>query len=484
MATEHDLNHDLYSYDGYEKAMPDLPSNSEARQPRQDSGVDFQTIHNNAVGTLFAPRAAADIASMPGPLITPSQAVDAGTQRRSGTEASIFARYETHTGRIREDADQTINELRTWLKKFKLPQVALANDQADVVVDREASPRPYRKRSLSVQTANAVASQVPRLRSAGGSIDGADPTPHEPANDDIETFTTNERLDLLLLDALPMLPLEMTCEWNERQRAREDYDSIDRARIIRLRFEDQLAQARATNLAIAVNRWADAEEDRKRAESYWSEHEPSSNLAEYASPGGLQSWLERSVIQDLQDIDDLMDDMSDIMNYTDSSRYIVPPNWDMTDRPRRTRIYSNIYYFLRYMTREKRVFTLIDTRLEFLREGLSTQSEAAIAREIEHLERIADLRTVAERDYYDLTCDFLNWTIAHTTLEFQDMANGGSNSTRPNALTHDLPLDLVADVIEYDEGTGLKEQYERLRALEKAYVKADRILSYLPRILT
>lgn len=266
-----------------------------------------------------------------------------------------------------------------------------------------------------------------------------------------------------------MLPLEMTCEWNERQRAREDYDSIDRARIIRLRFEDQLAQARAMNLAIAVNRWADAEEDRKRAESYWSEHEPSSNLTEYASPGGLQSWLKRSVIQDLQDTDDLTDDMSDIMNYTDSSRYIVPPNWDMTDRPRRTRPYSNMYYFLRYMTREKKVFTLIDTRLEFLREGLSTQSEAAIAREIEHLEHIADLRTVAERDYYDLTRDFLNCAIAHTTLEFQDMANGGSNSTRRNALTHDLPLHLVADVIEYDEETGLKEQYERLRALEKAY---------------
>jgi len=473
MAAEPNSNGDLYSYDGFEKAVPNLLSNPEVRQPRQDSGVDFETmagtIHNEAVGTLFASQAAADVASTAGPPISPPPAVDVGAQTHIGPEASIFARYETHVRQTREGANQTMNELREWLERFKLPQTALTNDPVDVTIDIEASPHPLRKRSLSVQTANTIVPQVPRLCSAGGSIDSNSSTPYEPGNDNTEGFAVNERLNLPLSDALPMLPREMTCEWDERQRAREEYDSIDQARAIRLELEERLAQARAADLEAAVNEWADAEEDRNRAERFWSQYKPPSDWPEHVSPGGLESWLEGSVIKELQHTEELTDDVFVNIHYKDSRSYIIPRIWDMTDRTRRTRLYSNTYYFKKYMWRERRVFSLIEGRLEDLREGQSEQSEADIAEEIKYLEYVGDLRTNAERDYYDLMRDFLNWAIAHTTLEFQDMTNGGPKPTRRNALTHDIPHDLVEDVIEDSEETGLMDRYKRLRTLEQAY---------------
>jgi hypothetical protein len=489
MDSEHDSNDDLYSYDGYETAIPDLLSNREVRQPRQDSGVDFETmadaIHNEAVGTIFASQAAVDIASTAGLPIAPLQAVDTDARTQFGTEASIFALYETHVGQTREGADQTIADLRKWLEKFKLPQATHTNDQVIAGIDTEVPLHPLRKRSLSVQDANAIVSQIPPqippLRAAGGPInDNSSSTPHEPGIDDTEIFAINERLNLLLLDALPMLPPEMTCEWEERQRAREDHDRIDRARVIRLDLEEKLAQARATNLEVAVNEWADAEEDRKRAESYWSIHEPPNNWAEYVSPGGLESWLEGSVIKELHHTEELMIEVYANVKYRDSRSHIIPRSWDMSDRPRRTRLYSNTYYFLKYMWRERRVFCLIEERLEDLREGQSTQSESDIAEEIKYLEQVADLRTNLERDYYDLMRDFLDWAIAHTTLEFQDMANGGPKPTRRNALTDDIPNDLVEDVIEDSEETGLVERYERLRTLERAYFPERFTVSPLP----
>jgi hypothetical protein len=65
--------------------------------------------------------------------------------------------------------------------------------------------------------------------------------------------------------------------------------------------------------------------------------------------------------------------------------------------------------------------------------------------------------------------DFLSWAIAHTTLELRDLTNGGPRPTRRNVLTHDIPNDLVEDVIEYSDETGLMERYERLRTLEQEY---------------
>lgn len=65
MASEHDAHEDLYGYDGYEKVAPDLLGSLEVHLSRQDSGVGFETmayaIHNEAVGTLFASQASADV---------------------------------------------------------------------------------------------------------------------------------------------------------------------------------------------------------------------------------------------------------------------------------------------------------------------------------------------------------------------------------------------------------------------------------------
>ncbi|KAF3043352.1 hypothetical protein E8E11_007845 [Didymella keratinophila] len=471
-------------YDGFEKAAPNLLSNPGVRQPRQDSGVDFETmagpIHNEAVGTLFASQAAADIVSTAEPPISPP-AVNAGAQTHIGPEASIFARYETHVRHTRAGANQIMDELRGWLERFKLPQAAPTTDPVDVAIDIEASPHPPRKRSLSFQTTDSIATQVPRLRSADGSVDSDfSSTPYELGNDNTEGFAVNERLNLLLSDALPMLPQEMTCEWDERQRAREEYESIEWARVIRLDSEERLAQAQAANLEVAVNEWADAEEDRNRTERFWSQYKPPSNWPEYVSPGGLESWLEGSVIKELQHTEELTDDVFGNIHYKDSRTYIIPRIWDMTDRPRRTRLYSNTYYFKKYMWRERRVFSLIEGRLEDLREGQSEQSEADIAEEIKYLEYVRHLRTNAERDYYDLMRDFLKWAIAHTTLEFQGMTNGGPKPTRRNALTHDIPHDLVEDMIEDSEETGMMDRYERLRLLEQAYFPERFIASPLP----
>ncbi|KAF3041875.1 hypothetical protein E8E12_003226 [Didymella heteroderae] len=345
MATEHDSNDDLYSYGGYETAMPDLLSDSELRQGKHDSGVDIETMpdamHNEAVGTLFASQAAAEFISQAGPPIAPRRAL------------------------------QTVDELRQWLEKFELPQAVRTKDQAGVAVNTELPYHPPRKRPLSVQAANTVALSVPRLRSAGDSIDADQSATHEPDNDDTEVLDTNERLNLLLSDTLPMLPLEMACEWDERQRAREMYNAIDRARAIRLDFEAGLTSARESKLEIAVSNWKAAEQNRRRAECDWSKYEPPSNWLDY---GG------------------------------DSRMYI---------------------------------------------------SEADIAEEIKTLEYVVDVRTDAERDYYDLMRDFLNWAIAYITLESQDVANGRPRSTRRNALTDDIPLVLVEDMIPDNEETDL-----------------------------
>lgn len=485
MASGHDSNDDLYSYDGYNKAMADVLRNPVVRQPRQDSGVDFEmtgdSIHNEAVGTLFTSQAAADIASTVGPHVAPLHAVSASMQTQLGPDVSIFARYENHVEQSNEGANQPIDDLREWLEKFKLPQAAHTNNQAVAGIDTEVPPPSLRKRSLSVQDTDVTASLVPRLCLTGGFTDSSSSsTLHEPDVADEEVFALNERLNLLLLDALPMLPLDITGERDERQHAREEYDCIDRARVIRLDFEERLAQVQVANLEVAVNEWADSEEDRKRAEAYWSTYEPPSNWLEYVSPGGLESWLEASIIKELHHSEELMIEVYANIKYKDSRKYIIPRHWDMTDRPRRTRLYSNMSYFLKYMWRERRVFCLIEERLGGLREGQSVQSESDVAEEIKYLEQIADLRTKAERDYSDLMRDFLNWAIAFTTLEYQDMANGGPKSTRRYALTDDIPNDLVEDVIKDNEEIGLIERYERLRNLEQNYFPERFILDVWP----
>jgi hypothetical protein len=459
MAAENDSGDDLYSYDGYEKVTSDLLSNPEVRQPRQDSGVDFETmadaIHNEAVGTLFASQAAANISLQAGPPIAPRQTVDANAHTQAGPESSIFARYEARQDQRRGDPNQTICELRQWLERFELPQAGQASDQGGVPVNTEVSHHALRKRSLSVQAANAVTSRFPARGSSDDSIDDYTLATHEPEDDDTGSSAMNERFNLLLLDSLPLFPLGTTCEWDERQRAREDYNSIDRAHAIRLEAEQRSAQDRERNLEISVNNWKETEKNRKLAESDWPD-------------GGMEA----SITQELEHCEELANDISANMNYWDSRMYVVPRNWDMTDRPRRTRLYSNMFNFQKYMSIERRVMHLLETRFEDLQEGRSEQSEAAIAEEMKMIEDAVETRINAQRDYYDLVRDFLNWAIAHTVLEFQDMIHGGPKPTRPNALTNDIPLTIVEDLIEDDGEPGLLERDERLRILERTFFPA------------
>jgi uncharacterized protein with beta-barrel porin domain len=184
-----------------------------------DLATTADLMHHESVGTLFASQASADIVSTAGPPVALSSAINAGVQTRIGPEASIFARYETYIRQTREGANQTIEDLREWLERFELAAAV------DAAIDTEIPPQPLRKRSLSVQTANTIATQVPRLRSAANSIESSpSSTPHELGTDDAEVSAATERLYLLSLDALPTLPREMACEQDERKRAREEYD--------------------------------------------------------------------------------------------------------------------------------------------------------------------------------------------------------------------------------------------------------------------
>ncbi|KAJ4377084.1 hypothetical protein N0V86_006525 [Didymella sp. IMI 355093] len=131
-----------------------------------------------------------------------------------------------------------------------------------------------------------------------------------------------------------------------------------------------------------------------------------------------------------------------------------------------------MFNFQKYMSIERRVMYLLETRLEDLQEGRSEQSEAAIAEEIKTIEDAIEVRSNAQRDYYDLVRDFLDWAVAHTVLEFQDMILGGPKPTRPNALTNEISLTIVEDLIEDDEEPELLERYERLRILERTFFPA------------
>ncbi|KAF1927045.1 uncharacterized protein M421DRAFT_189586 [Didymella exigua CBS 183.55] len=464
MAAEHDPNDDLYSYDGYDKATFGFLIEPDVRQPRQDSGVDIQmpeAIHNEAVGTLFASQAATDIPSQATTHIAPRQTINAETQTQHGSESSVFACYDAIAETKRGDTHHTIFELRRWLGRFKLPQAARADDKGDFTVENEASHHLFRQRSLSAQAAKLAASEFPLQRLADDSIDGNESATHKPEDDDAGPSIMDERLNLLLSIALPQSPIERTCEWDERQRAREEYDSIERAHAIRLEADQRSAQTRERNLEISENNWKEAEVDRKRAESSW--------------PNGS---LEASVVQELEHGDELASQMSSMINYMDSGLYIIPRMWDFTDPTRRTRLYSNTYSFLRYMMRERKVVYLLGTRFEDLQQGRSNQPEAAITEEMKTLENAMEVRCNAEVDYFNLLCDFLNWAIAHTTLEFRDMTNGGPEPTRPNALTNDIPISVVEDMIEVE--AELMKRYERLRDLEQAYFPKRFIVDPLP----
>lgn len=468
MITEHNPYDDLYEYDGYEKVTSDLVSAPQVRQPRQDSAVDFEmmadAIHNEAVGTLFVPQAAVEIPSQVTPHTATGETVDMENHTQTGPECSIFARYDARAEQRTGDVSQTISALRQWLEGFTLPQAADANSQQDLTIENDASHYILRKRSLSAQAAEVVALTFPSQPSADDSYNSTDADESvtcQSEEEDTDTTSSDERLNLLLSAALPLSPFERTSESDERQRVREEHNSIERAHAIRVENERRSAQDRERNLETSVNNWTEEEQNRKLIESSW--------------PDGS---LEASIIEELKYGDYLYNEMFSMTKFEDSKMYIIPCLWDFKDKPRRTRLYSNTAYILKYLRRERSVVLLIQSRLEDLQEGRSKQSEATVAEEIETLENALELRGNAEEDYLNILCDFLNWAIAHTTLEIQDSANSGPKPTRPNALTNDIPLAIVEDVIETEPE--LNNRFKRLRDLERSYFPERFIVKVLP----
>lgn len=453
MAATNDADDDLYAYDGYEKGMSDLLSRLEVQQPRQDSGVTFEmmdnTMHTEAVGTLFTSQTAADV---PLPVTidaTPRPVVETETHTQPRPKSSVYERYAARAEQMRKDTNGTIVELRQWLESFKLPQTVRSNGSECVTVKNEAS-RVFRKRSLSAHSAELITTGFPFQGSADDPICDNELAAHASEDEVKITSVVDECSNRLLSTALPYSPLEPMYGWNEGQRGREEYDSIERARASRLEADQRSVQDREELLEISIYDWEEAETHRKRAESNWPDDS-----------------LEASIVQELEYAERLTEEMSCMINYMDSRMYTIPRVWDVTDLPRRTRLYSNTVYFLKYLMRERRVVFLINARFNDLQEGRSKQPEQAIAEEIKVLENAMEIRCNAEVDYFKLLHDFLNWAIAHTILEIRDMTIGGPKQTRPNALTDDIPLPIVKDMIE--EEPELLKLYDRLQDLEQTY---------------
>ena len=459
MAAEHEANDDLYRYDGYDKVtsdVPDVPDAPQLRQPRQDSVVDFSTmadaIHYAAVGTLFALQTAAD---------TPLQGTaNIAPQRQRGAESSVFAIHDANVERKRSNASKTIAGLRQWLEAFAISQAHADRDNVSTAEDH-GSPHISRKRSLSARTAEHVSMRFPPQTStecSHESTESAEFASHRPIpidnDDETDVSLQDERLNLLLSVALPLSPVERTLKWEERQRAAEEYNAIERARTTGIELKRIWAKDREEWMGECVESRKEYERRRRLGEERWQDRN-----------------MEADIKEDLDYDDYLLETAQHIMRLEDTGRYIVPRMWNMEDRPRRTRLYSNLGHLCRYLEREMSVVHLLEGRLEYLRDRKSKQQEATVKKETKNLETHIELRLDAESEYDRLVYDYLGWAIAQTTLDIQE-STGSTLKSAKHSSTNDIPPFILRHWIA--PSPELRKRFFRLRDLESQLSPGER----------
>lgn len=148
------------------------------------------------------------------------------------------------------------------------------------------------------------------------------------------------------------------------------------------------------------------------------------------------------------------------MHFEDSSTYILPRTWNMEDRPRRTRLYSNLRFLSRHIGREMSLICLMNQRSEFLKAERSKQSRQAVAREMRNLEAHLQMRRAVESEYEALVYDYLGWAIAQFTFDLQE--HGKSTIS-----TIDMPPSILKDWIA--PTSFMRERFLQLQTIERSH---------------
>lgn len=409
-------NKDLYDYDGCDKIPNHVLDGLRARQPRQDSGVNFamllDTIHSTATGTLFASQGVAQASSQ--------RTEDVAAEQQPDLESSIFAIHDVRTERKKSIVTTAFNDLRQWLDAFRLPTEYVKGNERSHSRDSDAR-HVSRKRSLSAYAAKTRES----IHILGdwwyNTTEDCDVPPNRASlvekNSETDIDSKNERLDLLSSVTLPMSPLERTSEWEERQQVKDNSSNSARA-------------------------W-------KALKSHpQSSGEQSKDTTEEAE-------IEKQLDNDLS----LLQAAQNTMHLPDSSNYMLPRMWDLGDRPRRTRLYSNLSLLSRYLEQELSLICIICKRVEFLEAGRSNQSMEAVSKEIRNLKAHLRVRQEAESEYEALIFDFLGWAIVQLEIDIQEHGKSTISTIR-------VPSFILKDWISPDPR--LRQRFLRLQAIEKS----------------
>ncbi|KAF1361469.1 hypothetical protein EJ07DRAFT_176158 [Lizonia empirigonia] len=447
---------DLYCYNGRHKLKVEAniePDNfdTQTRQPRQDSGIDFSTfadaIHYDIDTTSFL--------------------------ELSRTNSEV------------------ITDLRNWLSGFELPR-AYADQGQDYVPEINSPHRVIRKRAFTTQ---ALLQDFPFRTSAEhrdqlveadtvASVDPYfnekiqdEPLSSEPThleNDEPEVTVAEERSVSPLYEIMPLSPIEGTLEWIERQRVREEYNAIERARAYRLELESHTADVREASLKMAgvwdkeLREWGQKCQRAKMAK----------NLALFdasrGSNGATATFGEvdpQSPVEESNDIEvelDLRDytiSVAETMMYKDTNMYMLPRPWNMGDRPRRTRLYENIEYLEQYLKQEAIIIPLVEERLDYLHEGRSEQPEHAVVVEIRGLEKQLAVHSNGESNNERLVHDHLRYAADWMLVDMET----GSQETRAfdgRALTDSFSPFMVKFIRSFPR---LKRRFRLIRDVEKFY---------------
>lgn len=202
-----------------------------------------------------------------------------------------------------------------------------------------------------------------------------------------------------------------TLEWEQRERVREGYRVIERARTKHIASQNAEVQAWAAQLLQRVETWRKRKRRQKNQAmtAVLSEIITHSQVTTVKADGDLWQAM-------LDGPDDIKDEL-DYDNHSlrcakqamrkDSNFYRVPRPWNMKNRKRRTELYKNLGRLEQYLKQEEEISPIIEKRLDYLKDGLSDQSEANIAEKIQELEEQFAAHIDAKSNNERLVHDFL-----------------------------------------------------------------------------
>ncbi|KAF2621875.1 hypothetical protein BU25DRAFT_426137 [Macroventuria anomochaeta] len=350
-------------------------------------------IHYETIGTLFASQGIAASA--------PQETMDMERARQTGPESSIFAIHDAHARQRRDAASNLATDLQKWLDGFDLPQ-AYADRRKNSAAEHAGIPP--RKLSLSVHAADYISTELSAQASAvrhneSTGTDAVAPDHPAPLGDkESDDNLQNERLNLVLFNAFPMSPVERTPEWGERQRVREEYDAIERARANLIDQENAMIETRKRWLEENIRRWG---VDQRQLRAKEKRRGMAINIVLFDALAyndgpieGTRPMLDPAIDRD-KDYDYIKElsyngfllGVAEEQMVKDTNMYMIPEPWYMGHRPRHRQPILEEDYIERYLRQEARLIPLIDQRLDYLRKGKSAQSEADIVAEIKGLER-------------------------------------------------------------------------------------------------